>query len=193
MRPLAVQPPVAPLPPAQTPTPQHFGGSSFPSSSAPRAIPGWTQGPPDPYTPAQTGRDVRGDLDPKEEAPHLGRWALRVLASIGAATVIAWLVAHVGSDGDTVASSPAAMTCERLGDAAAAMDHEHALVTLLDVREARATVDHRSDYTLPTGADDATVLECEGTGVWSDGSKSPVRVRLTVDAEGESWVYYEPI
>jgi hypothetical protein len=51
--------------------------------------------------------------------------------------------------------------------------------------------DNRETYSLPSGDDEALVLKCKGTGVWSDGSKSPVVLRSTVDSDGDNWVSYE--
>lgn len=37
------------------------------------------------------------------------------------------------------------------------------------------------------------MLKCEGMGVWSDGSKVGVILKATIDADGETWVEYQPI
>ena len=41
------------------------------------------------------------------------------------------------------------------------------------------------------GAGESLLLGCEGPGVWSDGTKSDVRLRATIDSEEQEWVFYK--
>jgi hypothetical protein len=63
---------------------------------------------------------------------------------------------------------------------------------LLKVREPAIIEDRRTDFQLPAGTDDALVLACGGAGVWEDGSNSPVRVEVRVDADEDVFISYEP-
>jgi len=79
------------------------------------------------------------------------------------------------------------MTCDDLGTQAAQLSADHkADPLLIKVRAVKMTADHRENYVKPAGDGDATVLECAGTGVWSDLATSPVKLKLTVDKDGTS-------
>jgi hypothetical protein len=89
----------------------------------------------------------------------------------------------------------AGYTCQDLSAEAVRISAEdnNALVTLLKVRIPRLVEDNISTYALPTGGGETLVLACAGTGVWSDGTSTKVRMKLTVDADGDSWVFYRPV
>jgi hypothetical protein len=96
---------------------------------------------------------------------------------------------------DPPADALVSYTCDDLSrDAVRISAKNKALVTLLKVREPRMVRDNRSTYVIPTGARESLVLACKGTGVWSDGdSTTNVRMQLTIDADGDSWVFYRPV
>lgn len=66
-------------------------------------------------------------------------------------------------------------------------------VKLLKVRAPEIVKDRRDSFATPSGAGESLVLSCEGRGVWSDGGKYRVRYRVSVDSDGEAWVFYKPI
>ena len=71
-------------------------------------------------------------------------------------------------------------------------EEQHPPVRLEDVEDLRVVEDRRESHEVPTGGGDETVLTCRGTGVWSDGdTTTPVLVRVTVDSEGQYFVFYE--
>lgn len=82
------------------------------------------------------------------------------------------------------------MTCQQLAAEAAAVSAGDP-IELLKVRELQEEFRRRFNYDPPEGADETLLLSCTGTGVWSDGQRTPVEVRLTVDADGDRFVWYE--
>jgi hypothetical protein len=85
------------------------------------------------------------------------------------------------------------VTCDQLAqesvEAAKTQD-----VQLLKVRNPKIVKDNRKTYEKPAGDDDALVLSCKGTGVWSDGeANGPVLLKLTVDADGDDFIAWEPL
>jgi hypothetical protein len=94
---------------------------------------------------------------------------------------------------DVAAGGSAGYGCDELADEAVRIsEEEDGFFTLLKVREPRIVKDNRETYTLPTGDAEAVILVCDGTGVWNDGDKTGVRLKWTVDADGDEWVFYEP-
>lgn len=84
--------------------------------------------------------------------------------------------------------------CSDLADDAVTMsEDEDGLYTLLKVRNPRVVEDNRETYELPNGTGESLVLLCRGTGVWDDGDVTPIRLKLSVDAGGDSWVSYEAL
>ncbi|WP_161784050.1 DUF4190 domain-containing protein, partial [Cellulomonas carbonis] len=82
------------------------------------------------------------------------------------------------------------VTCELLADEAVLISAEAADGELLEVKDAVLASDERETYVVPTGTDEAVVMGCTGTGVWSDGTEQPVALELSTDATGEAYVYY---
>lgn len=90
-------------------------------------------------------------------------------------------------------SDVAGYSCEDLATEAVDVSvTQDAAVELLKVRQPRVVKDRRETYKLPTGSAEALILSCTGTGVWSDGTKSPVVLEYTVDSDGDTWVAYKP-
>jgi hypothetical protein len=88
----------------------------------------------------------------------------------------------------------AAMDCDILADDAVRISNEQeSMVELLKVRSPTVVTDNTDSYTLPTGTGESLILKCEGMGVWSDGSNDKVRLKATIDADGETWVSYQAI
>lgn len=84
------------------------------------------------------------------------------------------------------------MTCNDLAAEAVAISDDQG-VQLLKVRKPEAELDKQeTGWNEPTGADEVTVLRCLGAGVWSDGTDTNVRLELSVDADGDAFVSYEP-
>ena len=86
--------------------------------------------------------------------------------------------------------------CKSLGKQAAKISADQAnglSPILLKVRALKTLKDNRDSWDLPKGDGETLLLSCRGTGVWSDMSKSPVRLRWTVDADGDDFVEYQPI
>lgn len=84
-------------------------------------------------------------------------------------------------------------TCADLAKEAADIGENALGVSLLKVRAPEITKDHRTDYTVPTGAEDVVVLQCKGTGVFSSGETGNVKLEMTVDADEDMFVSWEPI
>jgi hypothetical protein len=61
--------------------------------------------------------------------------------------------------------------------------HLHALHSVLD---------YRTNYQQPEGDAHSLVLRCKGPGTWSDGSKGPVMIELSVDGNRQTWLNWEP-
>jgi hypothetical protein len=84
--------------------------------------------------------------------------------------------------------------CKDLAKRSAKISQDQANgITLLKVRGLKVVKDHRESYRLPKGDGEALLLSCTGTGVWSDITKSPVRLKWTVDADGDDFIEYQPI
>lgn len=62
---------------------------------------------------------------------------------------------------------------------------------LVKVHKPKVKVDHTTTYKKPTGDKAALVMSCSGTAVWSSGATSPVLLRYTVDADGDTFVSYK--
>lgn len=93
---------------------------------------------------------------------------------------------------DAMAGSLDETTCEELAADAVRISGEDTGfgVELLKVREPRIVEDNRDSYGIPTGSDEELILACRGGGVWDNSSTDDVRIELTVDADGESWVAF---
>lgn len=102
------------------------------------------------------------------------------------------LAVDAGDDAPAASSEEA---CEAAADQAVQISADQgAAIALLKVRGLEVIKDNRSTVALPSGSDEATVLLCRGVGVWSDGdSATPVRIRVSVDADNELFIYYEPV
>ncbi|ROR90552.1 hypothetical protein [Nocardioides aurantiacus] len=97
-----------------------------------------------------------------------------------------------GGDAEETADDTASYSCKDLAKEAAELS-EKADVSLLKVRQLKMVRDLRTTYDVPTGDDEAPVLVCRGSGVWSDTTKSPVRLRLLVDSDEEFFVEYQEL
>lgn len=116
---------------------------------------------------------------------------LRGILTIALATaaLTACSAADDGSAG--VGAGDDSMTCEQLADEAVRISEDQE-VSLLKVRALEVSLDKQeTGWDEPTGAEEVTVLRCNGVGVWSDGSNDNVRVMLKVDADADAFVYYE--
>ena len=80
-------------------------------------------------------------------------------------------------------------TCESLADESITISEDQD-IQLLKVRKPVVKRDNRDTYTEPTGTKDALLMSCTGTGVWSNGTTTPVLIRYTVDADGDEFVQY---
>ena len=64
--------------------------------------------------------------------------------------------------------------------------------TLIKVRNPYIVEDHRKAYSLPSGDGETLILSCIGAGVWASGEPpSPVDLWLTVDSDGEEFVFWQ--
>lgn len=156
-----------------------------PNQAGPRVIPPRTQGL---ETEAPSGKKSGF------------RWSWVFRAVVPLAVLIWFLVPKIADSmrapgSDTSSGSLNQATCDDLADEAVRISAEDAGLgaKLLKVREARTVEDNRDTYQTPTGSDEALVLACRGEGAWSDGSKIDVRIELSVDSDGESWVFFKGI
>ncbi|TGN64227.1 hypothetical protein EXE59_09875 [Nocardioides eburneiflavus] len=96
---------------------------------------------------------------------------------------------------DVASGSLEDVTCDELADDAVRISEEDTGLgtKLLKVREPRVVEDNRATYEAPTGTNEEVVLACRGQGSWEDGSDVDVRVELTVDSDGDAWVFYKPM
>jgi hypothetical protein len=129
------------------------------------------------------------------------KWFTRwwgILLILGGALIALILLAGLGSDVQLTAEEsgdPANYTCEEIiGDAvksSAAKAKGTTMASLLKVRAAKIVTDNRETYKLPKGTGEATVLTCEGTGVWSDNTTTKVRITATIDSDGQTFIASE--
>jgi hypothetical protein len=114
-------------------------------------------------------------------------------AVVGVAVGVVALAGCSAVEEQASASDLKSTTCDELADEAVRISSEsNDSSKLLKVREPAVVSDNRDTYKKPTGTGEALVLSCSGTGVWSDGGdNSKVVLKLTVDADGESYVAYE--
>lgn len=83
--------------------------------------------------------------------------------------------------------------CADLAQESVAISQESGDVELLKVRDFSVAEDNRTGFTKPSSGE-SLVLACTGTGVWSDGGPaSTVRLELTVDSDGDSFVSYNEV
>lgn len=83
-------------------------------------------------------------------------------------------------------------SCTDLAEEAAGLESDTG-VSLLKVRDPQVTQDNRADYTAPTGADEVVLLQCKGTGVFSNGMTNRVKIEATIDADEDMFVSWQPI
>ena len=87
--------------------------------------------------------------------------------------------------------------CDFLADEAIKLSKEQSEqnqgVTLLKVRSPKIKKDNRETFEVPKGDKTAVILQCRGAGVWSDGGNSDVRLKLTVDSDGDQFIGFEEI
>ena len=133
-------------------------------------------------------------------AKQYPRWVpwLGTAAVVVVLTVLGpWLYALISeaTDPGSTTQPGESYTCEDLVEEAVRISDEAdaAVVKLLDVRSPEVVEDNLASYTVPSGDEDVLALRCEGTGVWTDGTDDRVSLEATVDSEGQTWVYYEPI
>ena len=98
--------------------------------------------------------------------------------------------ATTATDAAAEAASLVTYTCPQLATEAAALSKGEK-PELIKVRAPKVLKDNRKTYTKPTGDKEALVMSCNGTGVWSDGTNTPVLLKLSVDADNASFVSYE--
>ena len=94
-----------------------------------------------------------------------------------------------GADDESTSRSAEDVTCADLASEAVALSEDEG-VRLLKVREPEIELDQRSTYQRPSGTEETAILRCLGTGVWSDGTTSNVRLTLKVDADGDAFIGY---
>ena len=89
------------------------------------------------------------------------------------------------------------ITCDYLADEAVKLSKDQSEqnqgVTLLKVRHPEIKKDNRKTFELPKGDKSAVILQCRGAGVWSDGGNNDVRIKLTVDSDGEQFIGFQEI
>ena len=89
------------------------------------------------------------------------------------------------------------INCDFLVDEAIKLSKEQSEqnqgVTLLKVRHPKIKIDNRETFETPKGDEDAVILQCRGAGVWSDGGDADVRLKLTVDSDGDQFIGFEEI
>lgn len=190
------QPSVVDASPAPQPT--------WTSSPRPPADSGWQPGAPAGGQSASSSKSSLG----KKVAIGVGAAfaALVVLGAVGASGSPSTSDRADGSSDQRAAPGPGpapaeaavdlgAMTCDVAAEEAVFISANSGDLTtkLLKVREPVVVEDHRANYQRPSGADDVLLIACEGAGVWEDGSTSPVRVEVTVDADEDVFVYYEAL
>ena len=128
------------------------------------------------------------------------RWSWLIRAAIPLA-VLAWYVIPYVADSmaevdlESASGSMDEITCDELAEDAVRISAEDTglSVKLLKIHDPTLVEDHRDDYEAPTGSDRQPVMACRGGGSWADGDTVDVRVELSVDADGESWVFFEPM
>lgn len=114
-----------------------------------------------------------------------GRSAMRVSIAMSLLGMVA--MSGCGGSGGEFAG----YTCEDLAEEAVRISAEAANGELMKVRDPQIVTDNRETFEMPQGVNDALVLECQGMGVWNSGVNYPVLLSLTVDADGDGFVYYE--
>lgn len=86
------------------------------------------------------------------------------------------------------------VSCERLASEAVRVSQENnagsGLPVLLRVERPVVVSDTQATAKAPS-VGEVTVLECRGTGYFSSTDVAPVRLLLTMDSDGNSWVAYE--
>jgi hypothetical protein len=131
-----------------------------------------------------------------------------VHALLGAMSVSAILVAagcavpveetpDEGVEEEAPAETGSDVTCGELADEAVRISEEQSEqsqgLLLIKVRQPKIVKDKRKSYKLPKGDKEAVILVCRGAGVWSDGESRDVRLKLTIDADGDQFVEFKPI
>jgi len=128
------------------------------------------------------------------------RWSWLFRAAIPLA-VLAWYVVPsiadwmTGASLDSASGSIDGITCDELAEDAVRISAEDTglSVKLLKIHDPRLVEDNRDDYEPPTGSSRQRLMACRGGGSWADGDTVDVRVELSVDADGESWVFFKPM
>lgn len=84
------------------------------------------------------------------------------------------------------------VTCDLVGEEAVAISAANADVTtpISTVTETVLLADHRADYPVPTGTEEAVVMTCGGTATFGDGTTAYIAMDLSVDGAGTSYVFY---
>lgn len=96
---------------------------------------------------------------------------------------------------DVASQDVDSITCDDLGDEAVRISEGDTgfSVKLLKIHEPQLVEDNRDDHNVPTGTDRERIMVCRGGGSWADGDTVDVRVELSVDADGEQWVFFKPV
>lgn len=129
----------------------------------------------------------------------IGGRTIGIAAAIVTAGVIGNFVSNMSGNADLPSDSSADTTessysCADLADEAVRISTDNdSAVRLLKVRALQTVQDNRSTYATPTGDREAVILVCEGGGVWSSGGHAKVRLRLTIDSDGDKFVFYRAI
>lgn len=172
---------------SQPPHPPPYPGRPYPGQ------PGSPYGQPYPAYPG-------GPQIPPPPPPVRGR--VKLLVGLGAVALLVPSLAagiytavtvHDRLSGTSFADLPTSQACGTAAKEAVRISREQAPpVQLEGVRDLEVTQDARDTYDVPERDGEATVLTCRGTGRWSDGdTTTPVVVGVTVDADGDFFVFYE--
>lgn len=154
----------------------------------------------DPVRPAVPVESATGAMKTRtlhSRTSGLGR-NLGIFAAVVLIGLIVWGTAEtiLGSDADfPLGDSDAAdnYDCDDLASEAVRISAEDdGLITLLKVRNPTIVKDNRYTFSTPSGDEDNLILSCDGSGVWSTGETVDVVMRLTIDSDGDQFVYFAP-
>ena len=88
------------------------------------------------------------------------------------------------------------VSCDELAEDAVRISEENNMGTvkpvLLKIRDSRVVSDKQPTAEAPASGE-IDVLTCKGTGVFNIGVEAPVNFKMTLDSDGDYFVYYEPV
>lgn len=118
-------------------------------------------------------------------------WA--IIGALGVGAVVVFVILQA-MEANSSGGSSKNVTCEGLASEAVRISREtnagSGLPLLLRVERPTVVSDTQATAQPPTSGE-ITVLECRGTGYFSSTDVTPVRLQLTLDPDGMSWVAYE--